>query len=279
MTHPLLDLGGSGALVHLAPANGFPPDTYLPALAPVFPSHRVVSLPPRAMWPGIGAAPPEPESWVSLGEDLLAGMRLHRLPPVIGIGHSFGAVASILAAVREPARFRALALLDPTILPPPMMDAFREQRRKGEILSRPLVQAARKRRDRFATAAEAFEYWRGKPLFHDWPDTALHDYVRAMLRPDQGGGFGLAWRREWEAHYYESFFPDSWAEVGKLDPKLPMLVVGGAVSDTFLPESAALMRELLPHATHVTLPGRGHLFPQAAPGETGKILRGWLASL
>ena len=87
MTHPLIDLGGKGPLVHLAPANGFPPETYRAALGPVLARHRVVSLPPRAMWADEGSPPEAPGSWSTLADDLLAGMREHHLPPVIGVGH------------------------------------------------------------------------------------------------------------------------------------------------------------------------------------------------
>lgn len=263
----------------LAPANGFPPETYRPALAPVLTRHRVVSLPPRAMWEDAGPPPDAPGSWTTLADDLLEGLALHRLPPVIGIGHSFGAVAELLAVTKDPGRFRALALLDPTILPPVFMDELREQRRRGEMSFRPLVQGARKRRHRFATEAEAFDYWRGKPLFSDWSDDAVWRYVRAMLKPADGGGFTLAWSPAWEAHYYESFYPDSWDAVGRLDPALPILIVGGGTTDTFLPESAALLRERLPRARHVTIPGYGHLFPQAAPEVTGRILADWIGSV
>lgn len=279
MMHPLLDMGGHGSLVHLAPANGFPPATYLPALAAVRENHRLVSLPPRAMWPGIGPPPETPGSWESLADDLLAGMRHHQLSPVIAIGHSFGAVASLMAALRDPSRFTALALLDPTIPPPVFMQDFRERRKRGEMGFRPLVQGALKRRSRFASGEEAFEYWRSKPLFTDWSDDALWRYTRAMLRPLPAGEFTLTWSPAWEAHYYESFYPDSWDEVAKLDASLPLLIVGGAASDTLLPEAAALLRETLPWASHVTLPARGHLFPQSAPEETGAILRGWLSAL
>ncbi|HEU5219642.1 MAG TPA: alpha/beta hydrolase [Gemmatimonadales bacterium] len=279
MTHPLIELGGQGPLIHLAPANGFPPASYLPALEPLLAGHRVVSLPPRAMWPDAGAPPEQPGSWTTLGDDLLAGFRAHQLPPLIAIGHSFGAVVSLVAAVKDPSRFRALALLDPTILPPPMMDQVREQRLKGEMSFRPLVQGARNRRERFSSPSEAFSYWRGKPLFADWSDDAVQRYARAMLRPTGTGDFTLSWPGAWEAHYYESFYPDSWADVARLDSRLPVLVVGGSESDTLLPEATALLREKIPWATHMTVPGYGHLFPQAAPEQTGRMLRGWIESL
>ena len=279
MTHPLIELGGTGPVVHLAPANGFPPETYLPALAPLLAGHRVVSLPPRAMWPDAGPPPDGPGTWLTLGDDLRAGIQEHALSPLIAVGHSFGAVASLLAAVKEPARFRGLALLDPTILPPPIMDQIREQRRRGEMLFRPLVQGARKRRDRFGSESEAFFYWRGKPLFADWPDDAVLRYARAMLRPTDEGDFTLTWASAWEAHYYESFYTESWDAVERLDRSIPVLLVGGSESDTLLPEATALLLEKLPRARHVTIPGYGHLFPHAAPEQTGLILGAWVGEV
>jgi len=279
MMHPLLDMGGRGPLLHLAPANGFPPPTYLPALSAVGADHRLLSLPPRAMWPGIGPPPGRPGSWESLADDLLAGMRHHGLAPVLAVGHSFGAVASLMAALRDPSRFRALALLDPTIPPPAFMREFRERRERGEMGFRPLVQGALKRRSRFATGEEAFAYWRSKPLFADWSDDALWRYTRAMLHPLPAGEFTLTWSPAWEAHYYESFYSDTWNEIAKLDSSLPLLIVGGAASDTLLPEAAALLRERLPWATHITIPARGHLFPHSAPEETARILSDWLSEL
>jgi pimeloyl-ACP methyl ester carboxylesterase len=181
--------------------------------------------------------------------------------------------------VQDRSRFRALALLDPTMLPPAMMDELREQRRRGEMSFRPLVQGAMKRRGRFSTLSEAFSYWRGKPLFADWSDDAVTRYAKSMLRPTGGGDFTLSWPGAWEAHYYESFHTESWTDLSRLDPSLPLLVVGGSESDTLLPEATALLREKLPWATHMTVPGYGHLFPHAAPEQTGRILRGWVDSL
>lgn len=279
MTHPLVELGGTGPLVHLAPANGFPPLTYVPALLPVLSRYRVASLPPRAMWPDIGAPPDVPGSWTTLADDLLEGFRRHQLPPLIGIGHSFGGVALVLAANRNRPAFRALALLDPTILPPGSMEQLRAQRERGEISFRPLVQGARKRRDRFPTREAAFDYWREKPLFADWSDAVLKLYVAAMLRPTGEGDFTLTWQPAWEAHYYESFYTDTWADLALLDPALPLLLVAGAASDTFLPEAVQLFRQKLPHAELHIVPGHGHLFPQSAPEETGRILSDWLTHL
>jgi pimeloyl-ACP methyl ester carboxylesterase len=99
-----------------------------------------------------------------------------------------------------------------------------------------------------------------------------------MLRPD-GEELTLRWSAEWEAYYYESFYPDTWADIPRLDPSLPILIVGGSTSDTYLPEAAALLREGVPWATHARVEGYGHLFPQSAPDVTGRILRSWIETL
>jgi pimeloyl-ACP methyl ester carboxylesterase len=141
------------------------------------------------------------------------------------------------------------------------------------------VQGAKKRRDRFSSLSEAFSYWRGKPLFADWSDDAVTRYAKSMLRATGNGDFVLSWPGGWEAHYYESFYTESWADLAQLDPSLPVLIVGGSESDTLLPEATRLLRERLPWATQMTVPGYGHLFPHAAPEQTGRILRGWVDGL
>ncbi len=280
MTAPLLELGGRGAPLLLCPANGFPPATYASLLRPLTHSHRVVCLPPRALWPDRAPPPDEAGSWTLLADDLLAGLEAHRLPPVVALGHSFGAVAALIAAGRDPARFRGLVMLDPTMLPPALMDSVRTLRARGEEPRFGLIEAARRRRARFASPEEAFAYWRGKELFADWPDAALHLYVEGMLRPaPDGEGFELAWSPEWEAWYYRSFYPDSWRDLERLAPGLPVLVVRGALSDTFVEASERHFRALRPGAEVKVVPGAGHLFPQSHAAEAAAAVRAWLSRL
>jgi pimeloyl-ACP methyl ester carboxylesterase len=273
MPYPLIRLGGRGETLLFLPANGFPPAAYQPMLEPLLARWSVVSLPPRALWEDAGPPPPTPDTWHGLADDLLEGMARHNLAGVNAVGHSFGAVALLLAAIREPSRFSSLVLLDPTLLPPDDLAGYAEERRSGTSSSRPLVQGARKRRDRFADRAEAFAYWRSRPLFADWSDAALQRYVEAALIPDPDGGLRLRWPREWEAWYYESV-TDGWEELPRLRPDLPVLVVRGERSDTFTPESAERLRELLPHIGLQTT-GGGHLFPLAQPEAAARLLLEW----
>lgn len=276
---PLIELGGRGSVVHLACANGFPPETYGPALAPLAGRFRLVSVPPRALWPGIGDPPDEPGCWIELATDLLTGFEVHGLDHVVGIGHSFGAVATLLAAAEQPGRFRGLALLDPTVFSPDRMAVIEDIRRRGEEPRFALTEGARKRKARFTTRSEAFAYWRDKSLFADWSDHILELYVDAMLRPDPAHrGFLLRWTPAWEAWYYRSFFTGTWEVLPRIPSRLPILVAGGARSDTFLAPARARFRELRPTADFVQLADAGHLFPHSAPEATAEILQQWISA-
>lgn len=274
--YPLFEFGGEGPALHLAVANGFPPRTYRPLLLPLTDTYRVLSLPPRPLWPGMGEPPARTGSWRELADDLLAGLRQRGLTDVIAVGHSFGGVASLLAVLAEPGRFRGLILLDPTILPPLAMDAIRALREHDNAARLPLVEGALNRRSRFASFDEAFAYWRGKALFSDWSDAALRLYTESMTRPAADGGLELTWSPAWEAYYYQSVYTDSWDELPRLDGLLPTLVIGGETTTTFTADAREMARALLPRAAHATIAGHGHLFPHSAPGETERVIRGWL---
>jgi pimeloyl-ACP methyl ester carboxylesterase len=275
----LYEFGGDGPPINLAIANGFSPQTYRPLAGPLADRYRVVSLLPRALW----TPPPPPgefHTWRQMADDLLAGLREHEMRDVIAVGHSMGGVASMLAAIAEPERFRALILLDPTLLRPELLRLIAAMRALGQVSHFPLARGARRRRAQFASAAEAFAYWRDKPLFHNWSDAVLQLYVEGMTRPSaNGAGVELAWPPEWEARYYETIVTDSWREVPKLRGLLPVLVIWGRETDTFTRVSARKFRRLVPEATVVDIPGHGHLFPQSAPDEARGIIEGWLASL
>lgn len=284
MTAPLYTFGGGGTLVHLAPANGFPLPVYRPMLNPLLAKFKAISLPPRALW-----TPPTPPpvldqvqalDWHSLTDDLLAAIQHYNLPPLIAVGHSFGGIASLLAVLAQPERFKALVLLDPTILPPPAMIAIRDLQVSGQTDLMPLVQGAMRRRARFDSAQAAYDNFRSKRSFADWSDEMLRIYAEEGTRPSaDGDGVELVWSPQWEAFYYRIVYTATWEQLPRLAGLLPVLVVRGATSDTFSSESEAQMQAVVPDVTYAVMPGHGHLFPQSAPQETAEILSRWFEEI
>jgi pimeloyl-ACP methyl ester carboxylesterase len=274
MPQTLYDFGGQGTPLHVVVANGFPPKTYTPLLQPLTDRYHVVSLPPRALW----TDPPPTDSfrsWHELADDLLAGLDQVNLTDLIAVGHSFGGIASMIAAVKNPSRFRGLILLDPTLLPVTALAGLAELRAaQGRT---PMADGALKRKARFRDVEEAYTYWRGKPLFTDWSDAAVRLYAESLTRPAPDGGLELTWPPTWEAHYYDTITPDIWDYVPQLRGLLPVLVLRGSISNTLSPDGIAQVRALLPEADYDEVEG-GHLFPHSAPDATRAAIELWLAS-
>jgi pimeloyl-ACP methyl ester carboxylesterase len=281
MPQPILELGGDPAnprVMHIAPANGFVPETYLPLLRPFMADYRVVSLPPRVLW-GDGQPPPIAPGidWSQLADDMLAGMRQFALENVVAVGHSFGGIASILAVLQEPRRFRALILLDPTILHPQVIEMIKMAREKNIPI--PLAEGALRRRREFGSVQEAFDQFRSRSLFAQWSDEALRLYAEHGTQPTPDGKRTLRWSAEWEAYYFSIGYTATWELVPKLANVLPVLILRGGTSDTYIEESMLRVRDMLPRATHIDIPGHGHLFPQTAPEETARVMQDWLGKL
>jgi len=269
------DFGGDGTIMTLAVANGFPPIVYQPLMIPFTADYKVMALPPRALMPN-EEPPEELKSWKdTLAADMIATLQGGGMRGVFGVGHSFGGIATLLAAIAEPDRFKAVILLDPTILMEADMIKMRVQQENGNIDDNPLATRADKRRDRFESREEAYEYFKGKRLFADWPDATVRLYADSL--DFDGDGYTLAWPRAWEAYYFRTLYTYTWDELPRLAATdLPLLIIRGGESDTLLPEAVERMQTILPDATFREIAGHGHLFPQSAPEETRAIINTWL---
>lgn len=280
MPQTLIELGGNSdaPLINIAPANGFVPETYLPMIDTLTSDYRVISLPPRALW-GDGD-PPEPtleHSWLTAAQELVAAYQQYDLENVIAIGHSIGGVMTLLAALQDPDRFRAIIMLDPVILPQQVCDWMRSERQAGRLANVPMVQQALRRRPRFRSVEDAFQQFHGKSIFTDWSDEVLRLYCEHGTYPCTDDERCLTWSPEWEAFYYGTYYTDIWDELPKLQKlSLPMLFIAGGTSDTYVPRTVEIVSEIVTNATHEVLEGYGHMFPQAAPEQTANIIRNWL---
>lgn len=278
MMIPYDNFGGDGTVLHFSHPNAYTPGCFRRFLRPLAQRFRVLAGRHRPLWylsPGAPAVP-GPETfadWNLIADDLLRFLDQERLEGVIGVGHSLGAVATMKAARREPERFRALALIEPVFLPPPVLEAARANPQAAA--ERPFVLAALRRRDRWPNRQAAFDRFREKPVFAGFPDETLGDYVNEGLHADPDTGeVALSFPRAWEAAFYAHPPLDVWDDIPRLS--LPTLAVRGLESDTLFPNAWAMWQTLQPSATFVEMSGVGHMLTLEAPEDTAAVVLHWL---
>ena len=167
-------------------------DTIIRAL----PGRRAYALDLRGH--GRSGKPAPPYHWRSFGEDVAGMARALGLRGAIGIGHSSGGYATVLAAALAPAVFRSVLAIDPTIFSP-------------ERYSEPKLDASftLRRKNHFVSPEEMIGRFRERPPFARWKPDILRDYCRFGLLPENGH-FVLACPPAVEASIYaESNAPES----------------------------------------------------------------------
>jgi pimeloyl-ACP methyl ester carboxylesterase len=256
---PYEDFGGTGPPLHFAHPNAYPPAVFRQFLGPLTADYHVLAMAQRPLWPG--AHPAEMDDWQIFAGDLLDFLAERNLRGVIGVGHSLGAVATMMAAVQQPDLFRALVLIEPVFLPPAFLESAMKQ---PEALEQsPMVQVARKRRSSWPDRKAAFAHFRRKQIFKRWSDAALWDYINEGLVANGAGEVTLAFTPEWEARIYGRLPLTVWAEIPRLTQ--PTLAIRGSESDTLSAEPWALWQTLQPDAEYVELPDLGHMAPMEQP--------------
>lgn len=263
----------SAPLVNVACANGFMPQTYTRAMQPLFDQYHVVSVPMRPLWEG--CAPETLHNWHQLGDDLLQELGELTDEPVIGIGHSVGAIATMYAAVAHPKRFSHVILLDPTLLPRLYLRGVRLLRLFGREARIPLVQQALRRGRAWPSVDAAYTYFRGKRLFTRWSDEQVRTYAESITTPDGAGGVKLIFEPEWEAQIYKTVATDVWRYPAQLEP--PTLVIRGQLTDVFVEASAAWFGRMNPRARIISIAGAGHLVAQEQPEAVGRAIQQFLS--
>jgi pimeloyl-ACP methyl ester carboxylesterase len=270
---PYDDFGGSGPLLHFAHSNGYPPGCFRQMLQPLTADYHVVGIRLRPLWPG--SDPQEMESWGVIAADLRQFFAQQGYRQVIGVGHSLGAVATMMAAGQDPDLFQALVLIEPVFLPPQILAMLADQPELGEKM--PLVPLTRRRRTHWPDRQAAFDHYRPKSVFKRWSDEALWDYVNDALCETGEGQVKLSYSKEWEVQFYAHAPLNVWDDIPKVTQ--PTLAIRGSDSDTLLPQSWQLWQDLQPGATFVEIPETGHMVPMERPQLLARSIHNYLQLL
>ncbi len=273
---PALDFGGRGVPLHFLHANGYPPACYLPLIERLRSDDYVFGMLLRPLWPE--ADPLAIRDWMPFSEDLRRYLHHRGLGPVIGIGHSIGAVVTLRAALQEPDLFRALILIDPVLLPPGRILQLRILRALG--LSNRLdlrIQTTLRRRRYFDDLDQLFAGYRRREVFRYFSDELLRALIQGITRPRDTGGYELVYSPEWEARVYQTAIwndRDIWDSLPQL--RVPTLLIRGSHTDTFWAHTARLVEKRNPAVRTITIPESSHLVALERPDDVANAARDFL---
>lgn len=269
---PFTDFGGAGEPLHFLHANGYPPACYEPLFEHLQPHFHLFGMHLRPLWPG--SKPEELHDWHPLSDDLLRFLSDREADPVFGVGHSIGGIVTLRAALKEPRRFRALALIEPVLFPPYFILFWNLARTSGLGWKKhPKIPAALNRRRRFDDLETVFRGYRRRDVFRHVSDESLRAYIAGMTRPRAEGGYELVYSPEWETRiYYTGIWRDFDLWRGLKHLQIPTLILRGAQSDTFWARTAARVRRANPNVRIETLEKTTHILPLEEPEKVGRLI-------
>ena len=261
-----INWGGGGPAAHLAHATGLCAGAYTPMAGMLRSALNVYGMDDRGH--GSTSLPADPaflRGWGIFADDL-EDFLSHLGQPVIAMGHSRGAVASLMLAVNRPDLVRALVLIDPTILPYSWMWWWYLAKKSGLARYLPIVATAARRKDVWPDRETLLTAYRRKKVFSTWRPGFLESYINHGTEISTLGNVKLCCEPAWESKCFAVCPHDIWRYVSRL--KLPVLVIYGGESDTFLASAVRRFQSLVPHARIKCFDKCSHFVPMEEPGAT-----------
>ncbi|MGM0417240.1 MAG: alpha/beta fold hydrolase [Thermodesulfobacteriota bacterium] len=256
-----LDSGGDKKPLHFYHANGFPVSVYIPFMERLTDDFRVMGMGQR----GQDSQTQGNTSWMKAAYDLIDFLDKKAPGPVIGTGHSIGAVATMFAAVKRPDLFEKIVLIDPVLLPYryiAFMTLIRIIGKKNLFI---LAKRARARRMHWESRQEAYDYFKDKSLFKNFKDEFLRSYITYGLKESENGGVELLCPPEAEAQIFENYPLGAWFWPSKVKTKA--LLIRAEYSDVMFDKEHERFLKKCPGSKGCIIRNAGHLIPMEKPDE------------
>ena len=269
---PELEFGGSGPLIHFAHANGFPAASYQEFINELVPDHRVIAMNARPLWPDSNYR--DFNSWEIAANDLIEYLDKNGHRNIIGMGHSFGAICTLIAAQKRPDLFSKLILIEPVVLP---SWYYQLTSILPQILLKrinPIVKKTLVRKEHWPDHEAAFTHFRRSRLFASVSDTSIWNYVNSVTA-EKNGGVSLVYSKEWEATIFLTVI-NPWKALQTVGHAT--LIFRGETSDTIFPNVWKQMKAKIDRATLVEIADAGHLVPIEKPEEIARNIKDFLHS-
>ena len=273
-----LDWGGDGLPMHFLHANGFCAGTYSPFLKYLLADYHILASDVRGHGYSVFLESKRIRNWEIFAGDLKCMVEGAMSPPIIGMGHSIGAITTYIAASKHPHLFSSIVLLDPVIHPRRVLWRISLMRMLGLPANRSLAKGARRRKRTFKNKQSALKrFTAGRGIFKSWSKEFIEAYLECGLLVKDSETAILRCDPELEARIFESIPVNIWKYAGKI--WCPVLVIRGEQSDTFVSESAERLKKVIHGLEVVTIPNAGHFVPMEKPEECAAAIFNFMNSI
>ena len=270
-----LDWGGHGRQIHFLHGNGFCAGTYSPFLKYLTADFHVYASDVRGHGGSDFHGLQRIRHWQVFAEDLKRVIDNTMSPPVTGMGHSLGAVTTLIAAAIYPGLFTSIVLLDPVIFSRRRLWFIAVMRTLGLRGNLPLVRSARKRKRVFSNKRSALErFAAGRGIFKSWSKEFIEAYLECGLLEKDRQTAVLKCDPELEAQIFESVPLNVWSYVSMIS--CPVLAVRGAASDAFVAPAARKLQATAANVEWVEIPQSGHFVPMEQPQACARAVKMFL---
>lgn len=206
--------------------------------------------------------------WETYYRDLCCYLDTLNEPVWLG-GHSIGATISLVAASRMPEKVRGLVLCEPVLLPRSARWMLKAAKLIGRSQSVGLAKSAKRRRASFDSSTQAWNNYRKKPAFSNWPDQWLQNYVDHAFSKDQQG-ITISCPPHWEARTFGHTEHKPW---GLLDDYgHPLIILAGEKASTFPQSEHDRLYSVFTSCDIRILPGTSHFLPMEKTQELANTI-------
>lgn len=266
-----LNWGGDGLPAHFLHGNGFCAGTYTPFIRYLVDDLHILASDVRGHGGSDQPRVARVRHWDIFAEDLKILIEQKMSAPVVGIGHSLGAVTTYIAAAQYPHLFSGIVLIDPVILPRRLLWLIAAMKLTGLRGNLPLAKMARRRRRIFSGKQEALRLFAaGRGIFKNWSKEFVQAYLECGLLEKDEETAVLKCDPELEAQIFESIPLNVWRYGEKI--RCPVLAIRGELSDTFLADAAERLKKSIADYELQTIPRSGHFPPMEKPQESANLI-------
>ena len=254
---------------HFYGGNGFTAGVYLPLLTKLSEQFTITSLAMRGYWhdlPTVKKLTREQDADI-----LIDFLEKTQDKPVVGIGHSQGATATAIAAVKRPELFSQLYLIEPVTLTKSqklIIDLLPIGLKAGQepFKSTQAKQAA------WESIESYYNYLRAHRAFKRIDDDNLYVFAKNSLVENEQGQYSLLFAPEQElASYFDTpFVNDALKGLNALD--VPYTIIVGKPSMFISDKVRKIWEHLVPSERIIELSDNGHLLPMEAPKQCADII-------